>query len=228
MNLYWGGRNGVANAKPVHPANPADPAYDWSIYDQSSSRSPRPACRSSSRSTARRAGRTTARGRTSRPATRPTLRELRATRPRQRYSGKFVRDGVKLPRGRSDWLAWNEPNNPVFLSPQYRAGRHALGDGERDRLRQDLQRGLQRRPRDAARGRAGRLRRDRAARQQRPVEQPAVGLAARVPARGQDATGSKTFDAWAHHPYYAKPVGDAEPTRRRSAGESVELGNIGT
>jgi hypothetical protein len=36
-----------------------------------------------------------------------------------RYSGTFVaRDGRSLPPVRM-WLAWNEPNNPLFLSPQY-------------------------------------------------------------------------------------------------------------
>ena len=41
-----------------------------------------------------------------------------------RYSGKFVSNGEKLPAVR-DWLAWNEPNNPVFLTPQYRrVGNH--------------------------------------------------------------------------------------------------------
>ena len=37
----------------------------------------------------------------------------------KRYSGSFKReDGTKLPPVRK-WLAWNEPNNPVFLRPQW-------------------------------------------------------------------------------------------------------------
>ena len=37
----------------------------------------------------------------------------------KRYSGTFKReDGTKLPAVRK-WLAWNEPNNPVFLKPQW-------------------------------------------------------------------------------------------------------------
>ena len=37
----------------------------------------------------------------------------------RRYSGTVAgADGRSCPRSR-DWLAWNEPNNPVFLTPQY-------------------------------------------------------------------------------------------------------------
>ena len=36
-------------------------------------------------------------------------------------------DGVTLPRV-SLWMAWNEPNNPVFLKPQYRRAGKTLGD----------------------------------------------------------------------------------------------------
>ena len=34
VNLYWGGRFGVAIERPVNAANPRDPAYDWSLYDR--------------------------------------------------------------------------------------------------------------------------------------------------------------------------------------------------
>jgi hypothetical protein len=34
VNLYWGGPSGVAHKKrPVNARNPADPAYDWTVYD---------------------------------------------------------------------------------------------------------------------------------------------------------------------------------------------------
>src|SRR5207245_7555810 len=37
-----------------------------------------------------------------------------------RYSGEYKRrDGKVLPSV-SYWLAWNEPNNPILLYPQYR------------------------------------------------------------------------------------------------------------
>ena len=34
LNLYWGGRYGIATRRPAHPADPADPAYAWSLYDR--------------------------------------------------------------------------------------------------------------------------------------------------------------------------------------------------
>ena len=34
VNLYWGGRFGVAFERPLDPTNPRDPAYDWTLYDR--------------------------------------------------------------------------------------------------------------------------------------------------------------------------------------------------
>ena len=57
---------------------------------------------------------------------------------------------------------------------------------ERGRLRQDLQRRLRGRPRDAVQERAGRVRRHRAAREQQPGERRAVRLTGRVPDGGEE------------------------------------------
>jgi len=34
LNLYWGGKYGVAKSRPASATNPADPAYDWDLYDR--------------------------------------------------------------------------------------------------------------------------------------------------------------------------------------------------
>jgi hypothetical protein len=34
LNLYWGGKYGVASRRPARATNPADPAYDWALYDR--------------------------------------------------------------------------------------------------------------------------------------------------------------------------------------------------
>ena len=34
VNLYWGGRVGVATSRPASATNPDDPAYDWELYDR--------------------------------------------------------------------------------------------------------------------------------------------------------------------------------------------------
>ena len=124
-----------------------------------------------------------------------------------------------------DWLAWNEPNNPVYLQPQYRrSARWVIASAQAyARICNAIYSGVH-----AARPgeRAGRLRRDLAARQQRPDELAAVGLPARVPERGQGGAACVTFDAWAHHPYYSNP--SQRPSGKDGAHGSVELGNIDT
>src|SRR3954453_22863166 len=34
LNLYWGGRYGVAKSRPAAATNPSDAAYDWDLYDR--------------------------------------------------------------------------------------------------------------------------------------------------------------------------------------------------
>ncbi len=118
--LRWGGPIGVArNGRPAAATDPADPAYDWAIYD----------------STVRRAaaakikvvfsfidtpgwangGRQVNRA----PTKAADLRNF-AYAAARRYSGTYTPPGETepLPAVRH-WLAWNEPSNPLFLWPQY-------------------------------------------------------------------------------------------------------------
>src|SRR5262249_34820102 len=141
-----------------------------------------------------------------------------------RYSGTFVAGGVTLPRVRY-WLAWNEPNNPVFLKPQYEQvgkrwgiasaksyakicnavydGGHAIwisaervGGGARAPPAHNQPLGS------------------------RPSVSPLVFL------RAVKADGLRTFDAWDHHPYYSSPT--RAPASAVASGGAVELGNIDT
>ena len=74
----------------------------------------------SSRSTARRAGRTAARRRTSRRRSRDRPAQLRLRRGEALQRHVHGRPTGRLAARRcSEWLAWNEPNNPLFLAPQY-------------------------------------------------------------------------------------------------------------
>ena len=34
LNLYWGGKYGVAKTRPARATDPDDPAYDWALYDR--------------------------------------------------------------------------------------------------------------------------------------------------------------------------------------------------
>ncbi len=80
-----------------------------------------------------------------------------------------------------EWLAWNEPNNPVFLAPQYKkSGSKWVVQSAADYAK-ICNAVFTRRPRCDGLGRARRLRRNGAARQQQPEQLTSVGLAARVP-----------------------------------------------
>src|SRR3954452_9699994 len=34
ITLWWGGPIGVAKSRPANPTHPADPGYDWTVYDR--------------------------------------------------------------------------------------------------------------------------------------------------------------------------------------------------
>src|SRR5205085_11637437 len=126
-----------------------------------------------------------------------------------------------LPRV-SLWLAWNEPNNSVFLTPQFvrtngrwqfaaatayaricnavYTGVHAIGGPERVACGATAPRGYND-PHAA-----------------RPSTAPIAFL------RAAKGSGLRTFDAWAHHPYYGAPADT--PTTRNVGPTAIELGNI--
>jgi hypothetical protein len=130
VNLYWGGTPWAVSrgAKPTDPTDPGDPAYDWSLYDRlmryaatyrvkvvfSILFTPRWANGGKARTVA--------------PTDSKQLEDF-ASAAAQRYSGLYVPPAWQqqptlesptepLPAVKL-WTAWNEPNNPVFLSPQY-------------------------------------------------------------------------------------------------------------
>ncbi len=214
LNLYWGGAYGVAKRRPARRDRPDRPRLRLVALRPRRSATPTSTgCTCSSRSTARRAGRTAGTGRIT---SRPTPTDLRNFAYRCRDAATAAVPGRPtgglLPAVR-EWLAWNEPNNPIFLSPQYKG---KAGDPERDRLHEDLQRGLQRRARDALRRRASRVRRHGAAREQQPREQQAVRLAARLPA-GREESRPEDVRRVGAPSLLRQPVGHADDEARRCA-----------
>jgi hypothetical protein len=129
VNLYWGGTPwAVAKTKPQDPTDPGDQAYDWSLYDRlaryaetyhiqlmfsilftphwANGAKPNMA-----------------------PKTMQALQDF-AEAAATRYNGFYIppdwqqqptleKPTEPLPAV-SLWTAWNEPNNPVFLTPQYK------------------------------------------------------------------------------------------------------------
>jgi Glycosyl hydrolase catalytic core len=223
LTLYWGGPQGVAKRRPAHPGNPDDPAYDWSTYDtivqQLDAAGIAPLLGILGTPSWANGGQ----GLNVAPANASDLRSF-AYAAALRYSGTYVSSGGKLPAVR-DWLAWNEPNNPVFLRPQYRrigshwvivsartyakicnaiySGIHAAGPASE---------------RVACGATAPRGNNDPGS--TRPSVSPIAFLQA------AKAAGLKTFDAWAHHPYYSNP--SQTPTSAVGGRGAVGLGNIDT
>ena len=117
LNLDW---NLIAKQQPDKPTDPADPAYDWSTYD-------RAVLNAADRKIqvlftiygTPRWAQGKKKGVNRAPAKMASLRYF-ALAAAKRYSGSFKRDdGTKLPSVRR-WLAWNEPNNPMFLAASTR------------------------------------------------------------------------------------------------------------
>jgi hypothetical protein len=243
VNLYWGGNQwAVANNQPTDATDPGDPAYNWSLYDRlvryASANNIRvvfsilftPSWANSG------AGKTVA------PTDPQALQDF-AHAAASRYSGYYVPPSWQqlpalapptspLPEV-SLWTAWNEPNNPIWLSPQYKrvAGVWVIESAvQYAKICNAVYAGIHEAIISPAKGAP-------------PGEQVACGVTG---PKGNDAPGTsrasvdplsfltaakkagmKTFDVYAHHPYAA--AGNEPPSfvptgnfKRR-----VQLGNIG-
>jgi hypothetical protein len=225
VTLDW---SSVARRRPVTPSNPGDRAYNWTAVDNVVTAASKNKIRVllAIYGTPRWAG--TAKNRLPRRAT--DLRVFAAAAAR-RYSGTYrVKEGEGedatervLPAVRY-WLAWNEPNNPVFLQPQWKmvqrkwrpqsafdyakicsaiwAGVHSTRlAGEK-----------------VACGVTGPRGND-APRSSRPSTSPLVFMS------WLRRAGLKRFDAYAHHPYYGSRL--EKPNSVPKSPKAVTLGNIG-
>jgi hypothetical protein len=230
VNLWWSGPGiRVATRKPKRPADPTDPAYNWDTYD----RTVRFAIVNGIQPVFSIIGTppwaNAARGWNVAPTNALELRRFAAA-AQKRYSGAFVNaDGITLPRV-SLWMAWNEPNNPVFLKPQYRrTGKTWRIQSGRDyaRICNAVVQGVKsvQRTSKVACG-ATSPRGNNNPNSSRPSVSPLPFL------RSMKAGGAKGFDAYAHHPYYLSPV-ETPATKPKlgpkgQAPTAVTLGNINT
>src|SRR5256885_5871777 len=225
ITLWWGGPIGVAKKQPKNPTNPADPAYNWDAYDravQDAAKYKIKVLFSIVGTPAWANG-----GRAARYApSRPVALQNFATAAAKRYSGTFepTTDEPALPAVRL-WLAWNEPNNPVFLSPQYRkvSGRWFPQSAySYVRICNAIYNGVHSVQHGAAKVACG-------ATDPRGNNQPRSRRASISPLaflRSVKKYGLRRFDAWAHHPYAARPTQNPT-TKPPSAKTSVILGNLG-
>jgi Glycosyl hydrolase catalytic core len=222
MTLTWGGPDGVANVRPTHPNDPADPAYHWTRYDQAVEQAERAGIKVLFTILGAPAWANGGQAPQVAPTSALALRQF-AYAAALRYSGTYLdrASGRILPRV-GLWLAWNEPNNSVFLRPQFEkvdgkwrfaaaaayaricnavySGVHAVGGPERVACGATAPRGYND---------------PNAARQSTA---PIAFL------RAAKNSGLRTFDAWAHHPYYSFPR--ETPTTRLSDPHGVGFGDL--
>ena len=222
-NLYWGGRYGVARSRPLEATDPDDPAYDWSLYDRTVNYAQQYGMKIvfSIWGTPRWAN--GGRGINAAP-TNPLDLQNFARAAARRYGGRWLgEDGRGLPRV-DFWLAWNEPNNPVFLKPQYKlVGGKQVRWGAREyaRICNAVVRGVR-----SARVRSQKIacgatapRGNNNPNSLRPSVSPVAFL------RSMKAYGATGFDAYAHHPYHANP--SESPSTLPKGTNTVTLANIG-
>src|SRR5215218_11475733 len=223
LTLDWAA---VAKRRPADAADPADPAYNWTAVDNVIAKAGQSRMRVvlAVYGTPRWAG--PAKNRLPRRITDLRLFSFAAA---TRYSGTYeVEVGENEPARRlpavRHWLAWNEPNNPVFLKPQWKkvggtwrpqspfdyaklcsaiwAGVHSTGLGNEK----------------VACGVTG-PRGNNAPASSRPSTSPLVFLT------WLRRAGLKRFDAYAHHPYATSRF--ERPTSVPRSKKTVTLGNIG-
>ena len=226
VNLYWGGVSGVARKRrPANAVNPADPAYDWAIYDTLVKRAAENRIKLVFSIVWTPPWATTVPGKKNRAPKRMVDLQNFAFAAAKRYSGSFrpVEDGPPLPAVKF-WLAWNEPNNPVFLRPQFaylgRGRYRAVSPGIYAKMCNAIWRGVH----------LTGVRGEKVAcgvtspRGNNSGQQPRSSLSPIVFLRGLKRAGAR-FDAYAHHPYYGHPR-ETPRTPPPLRGTAVTLGNI--
>jgi len=222
LNLDW---NLIAKKKPTTPTDPADPAYDWSTYDRAVVNAAKNKIQVlfTIYGTPRWA-QTGKKGVNRAPTNMKSLRYF-ALAAAKRYSGSFKRDdGTKLPAVRK-WLAWNEPNNPIFLQPQWqRFGKRWVPMAARNYVGicNAVYTGVHSShlSKEVVGCGATDPRGNNAPRSHRPSISPIAFLNA-LHRYGLKRRG---FDVYAHHPYYGRP--SESPSTMPKDKQTVMLANI--
>ncbi|MGB2875749.1 MAG: hypothetical protein WBB76_09790 [Gaiellaceae bacterium] len=220
MGLDWG--NYIAKRRPAHPADPTDPAYNWDIYDRLVQNAHKHKIQVLFTIYGTPKWANGGKGLNRAPTQMSDLRQF-AYAAAKRYSGDFkLSDGTTLP-GVRKWMAWNEPNNPLFLQPQWaRAGGGYIPVAARTYVQICTavwtgvhETGLSETVACGATDPRGNNR----ARSIRPSIAPLTFLQA------LKTYGLRHFDVYAHHPYYSGPADT--PTTVPRAKTVVTLANIG-
>jgi hypothetical protein len=219
INLNW---NDVAKRRPAHPQDPADEAYDWTLYDRALRYAGQNGIRVMLTILFTPSWANGGRPKNVPPTNFNDLRNF-AYAAATRYSGKYIPntdefDEVYLPAVKY-WLAWNEPNNPNWLQQTSR-GRF-VSPRSYARICTAVWQGVHftnfagEKVGCGATGPRG----NNVARSSRPSIAPLTFM------RLTRKAGLRSLDAYAHHPYYGRP---SDTPRTRPGGSAVTLGNINT
>jgi hypothetical protein len=231
INLHWGGRFAVAGVDPtVRPTDPNDGQYDWELYD----RAVLYAAQYKIQVVFAIVGTPDWANGKKGPRVAPTAKYMSQLRDfayaaATRYSGHYKRvyDGRFLPAVKY-WAAWNEPNNPIWLTPQFKGRtKTMLAPQNYAKICNAIVTGVKLTMNKAQKVACGVTapRGNNAPRQTRPSISPLAFM------RAMKRYGAKGFDAYAHHPYYGRPSetpNSLPKTVGKTAPTEVRLGNIGT
>jgi hypothetical protein len=228
INLVWGGPNGVARRRPANPTNPNDPAYDWSAYDRTVNYAQQFGMKVVFAILFTPPWANGAAGVNVAPKSSLDLQRF-AVAASKRYGGTFkAPDGRILPAVRN-WLAWNEPNNPAFLRPQYKkiAGRYvAVSPIAYAKICNAIYRGVSVTTLGASKVACGVT----GPRGNNQPNSARPGMSPLAFVRAMKKAGAAKFDAYAHHPYYGAPnetpATPPPPGKRGAPPTAITLGNI--
>jgi hypothetical protein len=227
LNLYWGGPYGVAKKRPASATNPADPAYDWDLYDRTVNYAQQNGVRVVFSIYGTPAWANGGQKQNVAPTRATDLRNF-AYAAARRYSGSYLGGDGRLLPAVKEWLAWNEPNNPVFLTPQWKksaTGWRIQSAIDYAKICNAVYNGVHATlaPNERVACGVTAPRGNNNPNSSRPSVSPLAFL------RAVKAAGLVAFDAWAHHPYYAGPTDQPTTvpvTAKGAPATAVTLGNI--
>jgi hypothetical protein len=224
ITLTW---RSVASKRPKVATDPADPAYDWTVFDRAVLLAKKNKIQVLFGIQGTPAWANGRKGARIAPKNYNDLRNF-ATAAAKRYSGSFKRkdsdtEETLLPAVRM-WLAWNEPNNPNFLAPQYKKVHGhwiAWSAYQYARICNAVYAGIHGAATGTERVACGAT--DPFGNNQPKSSRPSISPLAFL--RLSKRYGLRRFDAWAHHPYAPRP--SESPATKPKSKTAVTMGNIG-
>jgi hypothetical protein len=222
VNLYW---NRVAPFEPARPANPADLSYNWAVYDRTAFYAQQFGIQLVFSIYGTPGWANGGKGPRYAPKKMTALRSF-ALAAARRYGGSYAgADGRTIPLV-DKWMAWNEPNQPTFLMPQWvknAKGRYVPESAQiYARMCNAIMKGVHAAGREVRKKETVACgvtspRGNNIARGARPSVSPLVFL------RAMAAAGAE-FDVYAHHPYPSSRL--ETPTSKPAGRTAVTLGNL--